>query len=311
MTASFYLFNVDHGQCAALRLPNGRWCIFDLGSTSTFSPVRWIVANDPSTLAAQALGGQPNFRFLKGTVSHLHGDHLADYTNLIRQGPAVLTTVGADHQYLQDSYATCSNEGVKASVREFTQHYSELPLVQGFPDYGGASIAELSLPVAIARELGGDANARVNNASIVTRICVHGNTILLCGDVQGDAWDAVLTSDWRDRQHWVNHVSNVDILVAPHHGHTSGYSIALLRLSKPIVVLVSARSRDTNVDNRYSQSPVRGMTIDWQDGAQTTHSYISTRDKGHIRVDISPPANHLMTDVAGQQTWTFGRPALL
>ncbi len=57
-----------------------------------------------------------------------------------------------------------------------------------------------------------------NNASIVTRINVFGYSILLCGDVMKDAWE-VITKD----PLWQQFVSNIDVLVAPHHGHSSGY----------------------------------------------------------------------------------------
>ena len=43
MTAEFYLFDVEMGQAAALKLPNGRWCMFDMGKSGLFSPVNWII----------------------------------------------------------------------------------------------------------------------------------------------------------------------------------------------------------------------------------------------------------------------------
>jgi hypothetical protein len=310
MTASFYLFDVDHGQAAALRLSNGRWCMFDAGCTDTFSPVAWIARKNVLSPLAAALAIQPAFRFLKGTVSHLHGDHLADYARLFQYGPDFFRCVQPDQEHLNDCYATCADAGAVARLVAFRQASSSYsgPLV--IPDYGGASIYEMFLPVDVARGLGGDANARVNNASIVTRINVHGYSILLCGDMQTEAWDAVLTSNWQGQQQWRQHVASVDVLLAPHHGHTSAFSSALLNLATPQVVLVSAKSGDESVDNRYSQSPVRGLSINWPDGRRTDHSYISTRDKGHIRIDIQAPANPLLIGAKGQSYWTLGDAVL-
>ncbi len=81
----FYLFDVDHGQCAAIRLPNGRWCVFDLGASATFSPIQWI---------SWRLAGVP---LLQTTVSHLHGDHVADFGNLIAVGTEFLRLPAYDH----------------------------------------------------------------------------------------------------------------------------------------------------------------------------------------------------------------------
>lgn len=187
-------------------------------------------------------------------------------------------------------------------VLGFAQHVTSTYSGSFVPDYGGISIREMSLPVAVARQLGGDANARVNNASIVTRIDVFGNSILLCGDMMKEAWEALISDSGQYGATWRPFLSNVDVLVAPHHGHRSGYSVDLLNLAKPAVVLVSVVSNDPNVDSHYSQAPVRGIRIDGTD-----YGYISTRQKGHIKIDIAPPQTAY---ASGGRTWSFGDAAL-
>lgn len=305
MSATFYLFDVDHGQCAALRLPNGRWCIFDVGRTSIFSPVRWIVENNLTTLLAQALGGTLGFQFLKGTVSHLHVDHLADYVNLFQHGPEFLKTVDPDQVYIKDCYATCAGASSRANLHGFLQRYRNgFSPASSIPDYGGVQIRELCLPVDVARQTGGDANARVNNASVVTRIDVYGNSILLCGDMERSAWEAIINDTGYGRI-WRPFLSNIDILVAPHHGHKSGYSTALLNLAKPSVVLASVVAKDPHVDTRYSQNSVRGVRI-----GGTAYSLITTRKQGHIKVEIQPP-NILAGQLKGSTYWTFGLAVIM
>ena len=163
-------------------------------------------------------------------------------------------------------------------------------------------IREISLPVSVARQLGGDANARVNNSSIVTRIDVHGNSILLCGDMMNEAWEAIISDQEQYGREWRPFLRNIDILVAPHHGHRTAFSLDLLNIAQPAVVLVSAVSKDPNIDSRYSQAPVRGIRIDG-----TNYSYMSTRQKGHIKVSIDQPQTNLGK---GTRTWTFGDEVL-
>ena len=103
----------------------------------------------------------------------------------------------------------------------------------------GLAIGELCLPVAVARSIGGDANARVNNASVVTRIDVYGNSILICGDIEKEAWAAIINNTGDYGRLWRPFLSNIDILIAPHHGHRSGYSAELMNSAQPAVVLVS------------------------------------------------------------------------
>lgn len=304
MIAEFYLFDVDHGQSAALRLPNGRWCLFDAGCTQTFSPTRWVVRQETGRLSSSALAqllAASSFRFLKATVSHFHGDHLADWQELVQHGPEMIRTVRPDQGYLTDCIASNTAESWP-TVLGFAHHVATQFSESIIPDYGGVSIAEMSLPVEAARQIGGDANARVNNASVVTRIEVYGNTILLCGDMLKEAWQAIIADRGQCGTAWRPSLSNVDILVAPHHGHRTGYCVELLNLARPSVVLVSVVTKDPNVDPRYSQPPVRGIRIDGTD-----YGYISTRQKGHIKVTISSPQT---VYGVGTRSWSFSDDAL-
>lgn len=292
--AVFYLFDVHHGQCAALVLPNGLWCIFDLGRTQSFSPIKWITRKVPPDFPFLPDGLRPKIRFLHSTISHYHGDHLADFSSLKKHTPDRINSVIADRDYLVDSLSTCSDDEGKRLIMAYSDYYSSLPSCDGTTDYSGASILEKCLSVVDARSLGGSANSRVNNASIVTRIDIHGNSILLCGDMEKEGWEYALEESvyWYD---WRSLCKNIDILVAPHHGHKSGYSTKLMALAKPKVVLVSAKSGDTSVYGQYSNC--MGIMI-----GKERHYYISTRDKGHIKITIS---------LNGKRKWSFGDKALI
>ncbi len=267
----FYLFDVDHGQCAALRLPNGHWCVFDLGASERFHPLRdWILPR---------LGGYP---VLKTTISHLHGDHLTDLPCLDRIGTQFLRFPDIDGQYVNDAVATCSGpegrELVEACL-SFARRFAGAVI----PDYGGVLIREKSLGAVGARRLGGAANTRVNNASIVTRIDYAGRSILICGDVEASAWDRLLGPEAVDEA-WLAFVSGVDILVAPHHAHRSGYSSGLVSATRPAVVLASVQGRDPHVVGEYSKRiEVTGLQVNGE-----TRRLLTTRQDGHIRVTICP-----------------------
>ena len=111
MVPEFYLFDVGVGQAAALKLPNGKWCVFDMGKSDEFSPVNWIVSKNRTTaLIGTILTGTsiPSFRFHKCTISHFHGDHLGDALTLFQTGTDYFRTVEYDQLYLNDCYSTCS-----------------------------------------------------------------------------------------------------------------------------------------------------------------------------------------------------------
>lgn len=284
MNLQFYLFDVDHGQSAALRLPNGKWCLFDAGNTSGFSPTKYL-------RTASGLG--QHFSYHKATISHWHGDHLADFREMFEASPSFMRTVPWDNEFLTDVEASSSEESWP-QVLQFGRYYHENFSGNYYPDYGGVTISELSLFPGVARGISGSPNSAVNNASVITRINWHDYSILLCGDMEAEAWEFVLsTPGWRET--WRPQVAGVDLLVAPHHGHESGYSSSLMQVANPGIVLVSVKSGDEHVDDRYSQ--VRGIWIDSE-----PYKRITTRQKGSILVDVASPA----TLFAGtRRSWTF------
>ena len=286
MNLDFYLFDVSQGQCAATRLPNGSWCLFDAGQTPEFSPVHWIISQQ----------NPPHQSVFKATISHFHGDHMTDHIRLLNVTPSYFCVVRHDDLYLRDVAASSSKESFD-SMMGFIHRYGMTYRQVSSPDYGNACVFEISLPVGVARAIGGQPSSRVNNASIVTRIDCDGNSVLICGDMEKEGWEYALNKA-NEAAAWRQTVSNIDILVAPHHGHKSGFSEALMSYAKPAVVLVSVASKDPSVDTRYSSREfVRGLRLN-----ETTHYMISTRrrSEGWIQVSIAPPGNG---SVKGYQTW--------
>lgn len=301
MAVEFYLFDVGDGQSAALKLENDEWCIFDVGSTAEFSPIEWIAhkyIHENKTSSMFNIYTPIKFNFIKATISHLHGDHLRDCISLFEYSPMYLRTVSShDKSYLNDVVESNTEDSIKHISLFLKESQSYGPQYLQL-EYGGVLVSELSLPIDMARALGGAANSRINNTSIVTRIDANGNSILLCGDLESHAWEYVLNRKDDYGRIWQSHVRNVNILIAPHHGHKSGYSVELLKLAQPQVVLISAKSRDPHVDTRYSGELITGMNIEGKDV-----KYMTTRDKGHIKIAIQP--NKILYDL-GELKWTFG-----
>jgi hypothetical protein len=269
--------------------------MFDAGRSSGFSPVQHVWSLAGGGFRTSAIGLSPPFTFFKATISHLHADHLADYANLFSPVPTYFKTVEYDSTYIEDAFASSSSGSVPLIADFCKRHmgtYGGFPVV---PDYGGAAIREMGLGVAVARALGGSANSKVNNASIVTRIDCYGHAILICGDVETEAWDFMLQNPTLGPI-WRPFVSNIDVLVAPHHGHASGYSTQLMRTARPKVVLTSVASKDPSVDTRYSSDAVSGITIDGK-----PYKSITTRSiGGHISFSIDPP---VFPNTKGKRTW--------
>ena len=69
-----------------------------------------------------------------------------------------------------------------------------------------------------------------NDCSYVLLYRSFGKRILFCGDSHDDTWDHILT-------HWRAAVSNVDVLIAPHHGRHSSREFDFLNVVQPKLTL--------------------------------------------------------------------------
>jgi len=79
------VFNVERGFCAFVRSPNNYGLLVDCGSSSKFSPVKYIIENECQNLT------KLNDRYLAYfVVSHPHDDHISDIKRVIDLCPAVI-----------------------------------------------------------------------------------------------------------------------------------------------------------------------------------------------------------------------------
>ena len=121
-------------------------------------------------------------------------------------------------------------------------------------------------------------NAMANCCSYVILYNHAGTKLLLCGDMESEGMAHLLTLN-PDMEAAVR---GVNVLVASHHGHSSGFSTELMTaIGKPDIVIASLMSGDDNADSRYSNEDfVGGVT--WSDGS--TKRFLTTRKYGAITV---------------------------
>lgn len=268
MTTEIYLFNVDRGQCLAIRGDSGKWYIFDLGCCDAFSPLDWITEKYGPDISIEEL-----------TLSHYHGDHLGDIAKISNLEVSNLNHVEHDAMYITDCYSSNSQEShhlLRNAIR-YAYNFNHSSL---YDDDKEIEIIHKALPMSEVQEIGGSYNNRVNNSSIVSRINLSCLSILVCGDMEKSGWSHIFNKSWYARSKWKSIVKNIDILIAPHHGHSSGYSVDLMRTANPSVVLASVASKNPHVEGRYSDHQfVKG----WDIGGETK-KLLTTRNDGHIKI---------------------------
>jgi len=126
------------------------------------------------------------------------------------------------------------------------------------------------LSAASAAKVSKTDSAYVNNTSIVTVVKYRGYTIVIHGDIEAEGLDALLLEApglasfvAESRDLFGRRAPGVDFLIAPHHGHPSGFSTFWFQITGPtrICNVVSERRlthgedrKKAEVDKRYSDA---------------------------------------------------------
>ena len=268
MSLALRIWNVQHGSAAHIRTPNGAYIAVDCGSSEAESPL----------LSLKNRLGQS--RLDMAIITHPHVDHISDILNLSSLKPRVL--LRPKHLSKADILGNNKDISTPAKLRiekylEFDATYSE-PIDAGENPKnhlvnGGAKI-ETFIPTTCP-------HTNLNNHSVVTVIEYEDCKILLPGDNESQSWDELL-----GRPDFKAKLSDVDILVAPHHGRDSGFHKELFDYFNPRLTIISdGRAVDTSATDRYDHV-TRGWTVHSRSGPDQKRKCVTTRKNGTIDVEI-------------------------
>lgn len=266
------VFDVAAGSCNFIQTSTGKTELVDFGANFDWSPVNHIYRN--------YIGQYGQLDRL--VLTHHHGDHIEDWDNFGSLRPSMVVRRKLTGNYLTACQNGNSSNGqqLAAAFASVFDNWDGTPSSEEVSDEAwGVRIRSRSLTVEQADQATSTYNAMVNCCSYVRLYDHDGTKFLLAGDMEKEGMEVLLRNNASFRQE----LAGVDVLIAPHHGHRSGFSTELFdAMGKPAVVIASMMSGDDNIDSRYSdQNYVRGIPFD--DG--TTKRLLTTRTHGAITVE--------------------------
>jgi hypothetical protein len=133
-----------------------------------------------------------------------------------------------------------------------------------------------------------------NNSSILRFIEYGGKKILFSGDLEKEGWDWLAKND----QDFINTMKNgLDILIAPHHGHKSGFPTSLFDLTGNVEISILSKAsesekEDSDVSSQYSQYS-NGIAYENLNDKQLyfADGTLTTRSNGNIFLEIGETGN--------------------
>lgn len=189
------------------------------------------------------------------------------------------------------------------SINDDYKHYFDGPYRTWTPetvDWGFEINETCNIPVESC-ESDPNLNSKVrNNSSIIRYIKQDGVGVLFGGDLEKAGWERLIA----DNPNFINMLKRegINILIAPHHGHKSGFPKALFDEIGEVDLVIHSKESEaekdgTDVSSQYSTYS-RGMS--YVPLSDTDHKYLgkvlTTRSNGFIIIGTSP--NYIVTQTA-------------
>jgi len=316
------IFNVGRGLSILIKTPQNLVVIYDLGSTDSFSPINEIYKYPHFFDDMKTLNG---CKISQCIISHPHLDHISDLTNdntsFIAHNTAYIT---CQNDKAENSighkidFSRINNPGENCEqVENYKSLYKkrQLPLVTINPkvDYVNFQMGYYYLPHKKVNELfSKDDQEYTNSLSIVLYLSFNGNSIVIPGDINPDAFELILNGKCEKRftnynmnlsnsrrAMWASSTTNeqpilkdllkttnVAAIVAPHHGLESGYCQKLFEIlddKKPDIILISEGKHYKN-SGSIAKEYQDGTTSTGLSENNKTRWSLTTRNDGHIKI---------------------------
>jgi competence protein ComEC len=252
--------DVGDADCALVELPGGEAMLIDaagnMDGSGSFDPGEVLVA---PALRARRVG-----RLARVIVTHPHPDHIGGLPHLLGEGLVgeVWDTGDYDENPAQERLRDAlARRGVpRRRARDLAAAGVELHVLhpRGEPDPGG----------------------KVNDNSLVLRLRYAGRTVLLLGDAEAAAEDALLALGPA--------ALRADVVKVGHHGSRTSSGPALVAAAAPAVAVISASPRSRHgfphpeVVERWRGAGARVLTTG-QDGAIT----VTIDARGRLAVETA------------------------
>lgn len=282
------IFDVSNASCSLLVCAKGNSLMIDCGSNSEKQcPVdyinflrqngRWL-----SNMRNFTNQHGESFPLTKLSITHIDSDHISNAEKVHKR----LTPYLLHRRYIE-KYPAELTESANSSyyAENLCRRYRDENII--LPDWTFSQKTYcIPMRVLIAEEYFSLSSIK-NNSSYVFLIEFNGFRILFSGDMEKEGWEWLIENDGDFRKDLSN---GINILIASHHGHTSGYSQELIDLmGSPQLSILSKGAEsggETNVDSRYSVNS-EGVPVIGLNEKKDTRKTLTTRRNGNIYLDIS------------------------
>jgi len=289
------IFDVGNAACSIISSPNKYGIMIDCGSNSDkINPVDAIIAKR-SWLDIKPYSKKSGEKFELGLlhITHPDDDHVRNAKRILEDMKPCLLQKRIHEEFPQ-------NEQINIDyIKYIDSIYRVLNPDKIEFGFNMECTFEIPMEKLIADE---KMNKKLkNNSSILKYLEFQGVKILFAGDMEKDGWEWLANND-------INFTNTMrkglDILIAPHHGHKSGFPKSLFDLTGKVKMVIHSKGSEGNIDgtdvsSQYSDIATGLLYRNLNDKNIYLGRVLTTRSNGNIYIEIDTNKTiNVWTDIA-------------
>lgn len=288
MPMEIAIFNVGNASCNYICSPNKYAMMIDCGSSSDKqNPVDFIKyfnkeGNGLFKSKPYVTSNGISYPLALLHITHPDDDHVRNAERVYKELTPYLLLHTYTEQY--DDAASINKDYVKNLDKVYRG------CNPGSINWGFEENCTFSIPIETVKSDPTLRNKVRNNSSIIRYVKYNGIRILFAGDLETAGWDWLAKNN---KSFKTLMKSGLDVLVAPHHGHDSGFPKALFDLTGNVKTIILSKDSEatkegTDVYTGYSNYADGVMYYNMNDEGTYFGKVLTTRSNGTILLLIDP-----------------------
>ena len=282
------IFDVGNASCNYICSPNKYAMMIDCGSSSEKqNPVDFIKRCNSSgdglfKTKPFVTAGNKAYPLALLHITHPDDDHVRNSERVYKELTPYLLCHTYTEQY--DDAVSINKDYVKNLDKEYRCSYPERV------NWGFDEDYTFSIPIETIKADQTLCNKVRNNSSIIRYVKYNGIKILFAGDLETAGWEWLAKNNVYFRSLMKG---GLDVLVAPHHGHDSGFPRALFDLMGNVKTIILSKDSEatkegTDVYTGYSNYADGVRYYNTNDKHTYFGKVLTTRSNGNIYLLIDP-----------------------
>ncbi len=281
MSLDIRIWDVNHGNSASIKLPNGKVIMIDCARNpdTGFSPI----------MLTKNMWSCESLDYL--IISHPHMDHISDFLRIDEVYPDKFRRPPVPKKKLLYNDKGEKLTGTKLDIinkyieldSNFTEPVASDDKLEA-AEWGGKNVN-----IETFRWKG--EHDDLNDYSYVTFLSYGSFHYANGGDITSTGWEKLIEQEGAA---FKKKLAKVNFFEASHHGRKEGFNSIIFEDMNPYLVLISdKKEQDTSVTDRYSKY-CQGWDINNENSnkKEKGRKVLTTRNDGRIRIEVNDKYDH-------------------